>query len=132
MTIHPYSIQKIVKIAYRKFGMKPGEWYTPNRILFALQYIHQGDPDNKAECSSERNPLRGYERNPLQGYERNPLQGYEQMRVQIFLNDRPMVLQDMVMEFCQDNYKPCQCQKPGMQQPKKKSEDISDQLLVSC
>ncbi|CAD8209017.1 unnamed protein product [Paramecium pentaurelia] len=34
-----FSIQKIMRIAYQEWGKKPGEWYSPNQIVQAIQKI---------------------------------------------------------------------------------------------
>lgn len=38
--IAPYSIQKIARIALEDFKHKPGEWYNPSNINFALEKLH--------------------------------------------------------------------------------------------
>ena len=38
--IAPYSIQKIARTALEDFKHKPGEWYNPSNINFALEKLH--------------------------------------------------------------------------------------------
>ncbi|CAD8162143.1 unnamed protein product [Paramecium octaurelia] len=34
-----FSIQKIMREAYKKWGKKPGEWYSPNQIVYVIYKI---------------------------------------------------------------------------------------------
>ncbi|CAD8208925.1 unnamed protein product [Paramecium pentaurelia] len=34
-----FSIQKIMRVAYKEWGKKPGEWYSPNQIVQAIYKI---------------------------------------------------------------------------------------------
>ncbi|CAD8125755.1 unnamed protein product [Paramecium sonneborni] len=36
---HGFSIQKIMRIAFKEWGKKPGEWYSPNQIVQAIYKI---------------------------------------------------------------------------------------------
>eukprot|EP00825_Cyclidium_porcatum_P046237 TRINITY_DN7218_c0_g1_i3.p1 TRINITY_DN7218_c0_g1~~TRINITY_DN7218_c0_g1_i3.p1 ORF type:complete len:369 (-),score=55.56 TRINITY_DN7218_c0_g1_i3:732-1838(-) len=114
MKSFPYSIQKIVKCAYKKFTLLPGQWYTPNRILFVLQSLHQGDQDQ----------------NLRQTEKVYPLDGYENLRMEIFMNDRPLILEDLLKGFCGEKAKICKIPEHNDQMQPKKNSNQQNQILL--
>lgn len=69
----PYSIQKIAKIAFSEFSLKPGDWYTPNRICYVLGILH-----NEKKC----------------------LPGTENLKVALFTSSQPVVFEDFLDAMC--------------------------------